>query len=122
MLVRDDPRVPDDSTAARSTRGFGNESRSQFHGPRSNLGRNLDVDAPQSQSGGNSLEQSIRPVMIPRRFVRHIADTRKLGRATRSSQQEGPVLEHRTPPPALRAADDFDAIGYDIFRIGVRKA
>jgi hypothetical protein len=94
----------------------------QFQGPRSSLGRDLNVQAPQSQKGGNSGEQSIRPVMIPRGFVRHVADTMKFGSARRASQQEGTVLEHSTPPPSLRAADNFDAIGYDIFRIGGSKA
>ena len=44
--------------------------------------------------------------MITRQFVRHIADTRKLGRATRSSQQDGTVLENGPPPPALCTTDD----------------
>jgi hypothetical protein len=105
-----------------SPRGVFVASVLQFQRPRSSLGRDLGFEPPQSQGGGNSREQSIRPVMIPRGFVRHIADTKEFGRARRASQQEGTVLKHSPTSPSLRAADDFDAIGYDIFRIDVRKA
>ena len=116
-----DPHVPD-FLSETSPGGILVASELQFQGPRSSLGRDLDIEAPQSQGGGNSREQLIRPVMFPRGFVRHIADTKELGRARRLGKQEGTVLEHSPSPPSLRAADDFDAIGYDIFRIDVRKA
>ena len=117
----DDPPIPAILTQA-GPRGVLVTSMLKFRGPRSSLGWNLDVHAPKSQSPVDSLEKPRRPVMISRRFVRHIADTCQLGCATRSSHQEGTVLEYGTPSPALRAADDLDALRYDIFRIGVRKA
>jgi hypothetical protein len=116
-----DPRGPN-LLSKTSPSGVFVANELQIKRPRASLGRNFGVLALQSQGGGNSREQSIRPIMIPRGFVRHIADSKDLGRATRASQQKRTVLKHCPPTPPLRAADDFDAIGYDIFRIDVRKA
>jgi hypothetical protein len=60
--------------------------------------------------------------MVRHAFVRHVADTQKLGHTIRASQQKTTVLEHRTSSPALGAPDDFRAAAYDIFRIFVCKA
>ena len=76
----------------------------------------------QSQGRGDAREQPVRPVLRLRGTSATIADTEKL-RSIDTIAPTGPNRAGaRAPAPALCAADDFDAIRYNIFRIGVRKA